>query len=46
MLSSWLRDLRSDLRSSSVWWRFESVERYVEGAKSGARKSLRWRGAG
>jgi hypothetical protein len=24
----------------------ESVERYVEGEKSGARKSLRWRGAG
>jgi hypothetical protein len=43
---SWERERRSERKSSWVWCLLESVERYVEGEKSGARKSLRWRGAG
>lgn len=45
MLRSWERERSSERRSSSVWWRLERVERYVEGEKEGERKSERERGA-
>lgn len=41
-----LRSRRSERRSSSVWWRCGSDDRYDAASKSGARKSVRGSAAG